>query len=190
MEPQQKCHVIPLQFVVEYNLSFKAGYQKFIIWSWEVIKQSSIVISRSSESHQKVIRQSSDSLQTDFRQSSESHQTAIRQPSDSHQAAIRQPSESHQAAIRQPSDSHQTENFFILVFLFCFSWRGFYYSSVFLYGCSVLWNKPWLWDIKHCWYNYPLHRIDGDVWWYYMVSRFELRFKIWISFDLAQLSGD
>jgi len=49
-------------------------------------------------------------------------------------------------------------------------WRGFYYSSVFLYGCSVLWNKPWLWDIKHCWYNYPLHRIDSDVWWYYMVE--------------------
>ena len=32
-EPQQKCHVIPLQFVVEYNLSFKAGYQKFVIRS-------------------------------------------------------------------------------------------------------------------------------------------------------------
>lgn len=33
-----------------------------------------------------------------------------------------------------------------------------------------MWSKPWLWDIKHCWYNYPHHRIDGDVWWYYMVE--------------------
>ena len=30
-KPQQKCHVIPLQFVMQYNLSFKAGYQKFFI---------------------------------------------------------------------------------------------------------------------------------------------------------------
>ena len=85
----------------------------------------------------------------------ESHQTVIRRSSDSPTIGL--------PAIRQPSNSHQTENFFILVFLFFLSWRGFYYSSVFLYGCSVLWNKPWLWDIKHCWYNYPLHRIDGDV---------------------------
>lgn len=49
-------------------------------------------------------------------------------------------------------------------------WRCFYYSTIFLYGILVLWNKPWLWDIKHCWYNYPLHRIEGDVWWYYMVE--------------------
>ena len=32
-ESKQECHVIPLQFVVEWNLSFKAGYQVFIIWS-------------------------------------------------------------------------------------------------------------------------------------------------------------
>jgi hypothetical protein len=34
----------------------------------------------------------------------------------------------------------------------------------------VLWAKPWLWDIKHCWYNYPHHVIDRDVWWYFMVE--------------------
>lgn len=49
-------------------------------------------------------------------------------------------------------------------------WRCMYYSSVFLYGMTILWSKPWLWDIKHCWYNYPHHAIDPDVWWYYMVE--------------------
>ena len=51
-----------------------------------------------------------------------------------------------------------------------FSWRCFYYTSVFLYGVLILWSKPWLWDIKHCWYNYPHHTIDRDVWWYYIVE--------------------
>ena len=53
---------------------------------------------------------------------------------------------------------------------FLFSWRCFYYTSVFLYGVLILWNKPWLWDIKYCWYNYPHHSIDRDVWYYYMVE--------------------
>jgi len=49
-------------------------------------------------------------------------------------------------------------------------WRCFYYTTVFLYGVLILWNKPWLWDIKYCWYNYPHHSIDRDVWYYYMVE--------------------
>lgn len=49
-------------------------------------------------------------------------------------------------------------------------WRCFYYSSIFLYGVMILWSKPWLWDIKHCWYNYPHHKIERDVWWYYMIE--------------------
>jgi len=49
-------------------------------------------------------------------------------------------------------------------------WRWLYYSSAFLYGLCCLWNKPWLWDIKFCWYNYPHHDVPDDVWWYYMVE--------------------
>jgi len=52
-------------------------------------------------------------------------------------------------------------------------WRWFYYSSAFIYGICCLWNKPWLWNIKDCWYNYPHHDVPNDVWWYYM---FELAF--------------
>ena len=71
------------------------------IWSWEVIKQSSIVISKSTE----ISRKSSESHQMAIRYSSERHQRVIRKSSESHQKVIRrfiwQPSDSHQTAIRQ-----------------------------------------------------------------------------------------
>ncbi|XP_076669385.1 ceramide synthase schlank isoform X1 [Andrena cerasifolii] len=50
------------------------------------------------------------------------------------------------------------------------SWRCLYYTYSFLYGLIILWNKPWLWDINHCYYNYPYHPVSNDVWWYYMIS--------------------
>ncbi|XP_026668173.1 ceramide synthase 6-like, partial [Ceratina calcarata] len=50
------------------------------------------------------------------------------------------------------------------------SWRCLYYTYSFIYGLIILWNKPWLWDIKHCYYNYPYHPVSNDVWWYYMIS--------------------
>ena len=31
--------------------------------------------------------------------------------------------------------------------VFC-RWRAFYYNSVLVYGICVLWDKPWLWDIR------------------------------------------
>lgn len=51
----------------------------------------------------------------------------------------------------------------------CF-WRFSYYTFSFIYGCVVLWNKPWLWDVKQCWIGYPFHPVDDGVWWYYMVE--------------------
>ncbi|EZA57715.1 ceramide synthase 6 isoform X2 [Ooceraea biroi] len=54
---------------------------------------------------------------------------------------------------------------------FCEScWRCFYYAYSFLYGLYILWDKAWLWDIKHCYYNYPYHPVTSDIWWYYMIS--------------------
>lgn len=50
------------------------------------------------------------------------------------------------------------------------SWRCVYYLSAFTYGVFCLWDKPWLWDIVHCWYGYPHQSITDDVWWYYMIS--------------------
>ena len=54
------------------------------------------------------------------------------------------------------------------VSLFISRWRCFYYLSIFLYGVWVLWTKPWLWDIKYCWYNYPHHKIERDVWYVFI----------------------
>ncbi|GAB0093945.1 ceramide synthase 5 [Sergentomyia squamirostris] len=50
------------------------------------------------------------------------------------------------------------------------SWRCIYYTYSFIYGVVVLWNKPWFWDIKHCWYGYPHQSVENDIWWYYMIS--------------------
>ncbi|XP_008550481.1 ceramide synthase 6 [Microplitis demolitor] len=50
----------------------------------------------------------------------------------------------------------------------CF--RCLYYTLIFIYGLIVLWDKPWLWDIKYCYYGYPYHAVTNDVWWYYMIS--------------------
>lgn len=54
---------------------------------------------------------------------------------------------------------------------FCEScWRWLYYTFAFSYGVFCLWDKPWLWDINHSWYDYPHQSITSDCWWYYMFS--------------------
>lgn len=50
------------------------------------------------------------------------------------------------------------------------SWRCIYYTYSFIFGCIVMWDKPWLWDIKACWYGYPHQSVTNDIWWYYMIS--------------------
>lgn len=49
-------------------------------------------------------------------------------------------------------------------------WRFTYYLIIFVYGCWVLSDKPWLWDSAYCWYGYPFQPISNDVWWYYMIE--------------------
>jgi len=50
------------------------------------------------------------------------------------------------------------------------SFRCAYYTYSFVFGLIVLWDKPWLWDIKNCWYDYPHQSVANDIWWYYMIS--------------------
>ena len=38
-------------------------------------------------------------------------------------------------------------------------WRWLFYSAIFLYGLTCLLDKPWLWDVRHCWYDYPYHTV-------------------------------
>jgi len=49
-------------------------------------------------------------------------------------------------------------------------WRWLYYTGMTVYGVWCLWDKPWLWNILDCWYNYPHHDIERSVWWYYMIE--------------------
>uniref|UniRef100_A0A6A7FUM3 Ceramide synthase 6-like n=1 Tax=Hirondellea gigas TaxID=1518452 RepID=A0A6A7FUM3_9CRUS len=50
------------------------------------------------------------------------------------------------------------------------AWQFTYYSSAFVFGVYVLYDKSWLYDINSCWDDYPYSRLDSDVWWYYMIS--------------------
>ncbi|CAH1788305.1 unnamed protein product [Owenia fusiformis] len=49
-------------------------------------------------------------------------------------------------------------------------WRFLFYFTAFYYGIYILWDKPWLWDTKECWYGHPFQHITSDVYWYYMVE--------------------
>ena len=49
-------------------------------------------------------------------------------------------------------------------------WRCLSYTLMLGYGAWCLWDKPWLWDIRHCWYDYPFHPIPADIWCYYMME--------------------
>ncbi|CAH1978077.1 unnamed protein product [Acanthoscelides obtectus] len=50
------------------------------------------------------------------------------------------------------------------------SWRCLYYTFSFAYGLTILWHKPWLWDIMECWNGFPHQSVTNDIWWYYMIS--------------------
>jgi len=49
-------------------------------------------------------------------------------------------------------------------------WRWtFYFLAHIGASATILW-KPWVWNTYDCWYNYPNHQIETDVWWYYMLE--------------------
>lgn len=49
-------------------------------------------------------------------------------------------------------------------------WRFFYYTAMFFYGLWTVSSKPWFYDTKACWYGYPFHEIDRDMFWYHMIE--------------------
>ena len=56
------------------------------------------------------------------------------------------------------------------MFKFCdSSWHLLYYSLYCIYGIYILHNKPWIWDMRECWKDYPFRDYDEDVFWYYMI---------------------
>ncbi|KAI1705709.1 TLC domain-containing protein [Ditylenchus destructor] len=49
-------------------------------------------------------------------------------------------------------------------------WRLVAYIGIVVYGFVVLADRPWLYDLKECWMNYPQHSVDSTLWWYYMLQ--------------------
>ncbi|UJR14933.1 hypothetical protein I4U23_001915 [Adineta vaga] len=49
-------------------------------------------------------------------------------------------------------------------------WRFAFYLGIFIYGLIILKDKSWIADTRHCWLNYPNHRLTNDVFWYYMIE--------------------
>lgn len=67
------------------------------------------------------------------------------------------------------------------------SWRFTCYSLSVLIGIWTLYDKPWFWDIDQCWYGFPHHSVDTDVWWYYMLgSAFYWSLMMSQFFDVAR----
>ncbi|XP_031587898.1 ceramide synthase 2-like isoform X1 [Oreochromis aureus] len=50
------------------------------------------------------------------------------------------------------------------------AWRFFFYLTAFMAGLSCLVDKPWFWDLRECWRQYPLQPMEGAHYWYYMLE--------------------
>merc|ERR1739838_694179 len=49
-------------------------------------------------------------------------------------------------------------------------WRWLFYFTAHILSVWALIGKPWVWNTFYCWYGYPFHAIDNDVWWHYMLE--------------------
>lgn len=49
-------------------------------------------------------------------------------------------------------------------------WRVVFYTFSSLYGCYVMWDKSWTWDLTECFRNLPLHEPTLDIKIYYGVE--------------------
>ncbi|MEQ2234146.1 Ceramide synthase 5, partial [Ilyodon furcidens] len=54
---------------------------------------------------------------------------------------------------------------------FCESmWRFSFYLGIFIYGFQFLWQSPWMWDTRHCWYGYPYQVMTPGLYHYYVTE--------------------
>ncbi|XP_017306282.1 ceramide synthase 5 isoform X1 [Ictalurus punctatus] len=54
---------------------------------------------------------------------------------------------------------------------FCESmWRFTFYLGIFTYGFCFLWQSPWMWDTRQCWYNYPYQALSPGLYHYYVTE--------------------
>ncbi|XP_034469794.1 ceramide synthase 2-like [Hippoglossus hippoglossus] len=50
------------------------------------------------------------------------------------------------------------------------AWRFFFYFISFTAAFTSLIHKPWLWDLRECWRQYPLQPMERAHYWYYMME--------------------
>ncbi|KAJ0068278.1 hypothetical protein NL108_004645, partial [Boleophthalmus pectinirostris] len=54
---------------------------------------------------------------------------------------------------------------------FCESmWRFTFYLGIFIYGLQFLWQTPWLWDTRQCWYGYPYQPLTSGMYYFYVTQ--------------------
>ncbi|KAJ8371498.1 hypothetical protein AAFF_G00307770 [Aldrovandia affinis] len=54
---------------------------------------------------------------------------------------------------------------------FCESmWRFTFYLCIFTYGIQFLWQSTWMWDTRHCWYNYPYQVLSPGLYYFYVIE--------------------
>ncbi|KAI4881353.1 hypothetical protein NFI96_015589 [Prochilodus magdalenae] len=49
-------------------------------------------------------------------------------------------------------------------------WRFTFYLCIFTYGFCFLWQNPWMWDTRQCWYNYPKQVLSPGLYYYYLTE--------------------
>ncbi|XP_061582793.1 ceramide synthase 5 isoform X1 [Cololabis saira] len=49
-------------------------------------------------------------------------------------------------------------------------WRFSFYVGIFTYGFQFLWQSPWMWDTRHCWYGYPYQAMTPGLYYYYVTE--------------------
>lgn len=54
---------------------------------------------------------------------------------------------------------------------FCDSgWHFCFYTTIFIYGLCVLWDKPWFRSSDECWTDWPKQHVSDDIYWYYVIE--------------------
>ncbi|XP_013916760.1 PREDICTED: ceramide synthase 4-like, partial [Thamnophis sirtalis] len=68
------------------------------------------------------------------------------------------------------------------------TWRATYYTISLCTGLAVLYNKPWLWDLRKCWVGYPQQPLQTSLLGYYLVQfSFYCSLLISLPFDVKRM---
>ncbi|XP_072219110.1 ceramide synthase 2-like isoform X1 [Leuresthes tenuis] len=67
------------------------------------------------------------------------------------------------------------------------AWRFFFYLTAFMVGLACLIDRPWFWDHRECWRQYPVQPMERAHFWYYMLELgFYVSLLLRISVDIKR----